>query len=143
MHRPEEEATQLVNGSAGGSSAAATPGSPADRTCHSAGRCSGRFRSALGRPVEVSGCREAQCQWHVRITARRGRRAHLSVDGEGKVPGAAAVQTHVGLLHSLALEADLQGGPASWEPTASTTVTTRRLLAAFTLASHEHTSCPL
>lgn len=36
----------LASGPAGGYSVAATPQSPGGRACHSAGRCSGRFRSA-------------------------------------------------------------------------------------------------
>lgn len=38
---------------------------------------------------------------------------HLSVDGEGEAPRTAAVHGHVGLLHTPALQADLQG-EAAW-----------------------------
>lgn len=37
---------------------------------------------------------------------------HLSVDGEGEAPRTAAVHGHVGLLHTPALQADLQGEAA-------------------------------
>lgn len=33
---------------------------------------------------------------------------HLGVDGEGEAPRTAAVHRHVGLLHTPALQADLQ-----------------------------------
>lgn len=36
------------------------------------------------------------------------RMAHLSVDGENKVPCAAAVHRHVGLFHTTTLEAYLK-----------------------------------
>lgn len=35
-------------------------------------------------------------------------RPHLGVDGEGEGPGTATVRGHVGLLHTPALQADLQ-----------------------------------